>query len=345
MQPDKRYSTKRTVVLSLLRGEKDDVVKRNPYTATSVFLRTALWLRYYLGVDIVDSYDKFRWYVGDGIQVDNIIVSFSTRYNHFEWELEFLEKCGKNARIYYMNAERENTLPASLFYYKGKFGVITNCAHITGIKRDYDFYNININALTYRGHSWGNIGNRRYDIIYWGNFRENRVKYFIKYLNNPRVHISTNRKNIYRYRKAGVDKATYIGKLVWYPGRETLLNYKATVYIEDEITHNSYDHLANRFYEALNTGLVIFWGEETDNTIRRAKLEVPDFVRVKSCEDLLSRVDDMKRDGLRYNMLVDKWHKHALIEREVALEQLYRLFEYGEYIKEDELWERYAKTV
>lgn len=346
ISPDKRHLTRRTVVLSLLRGgdrNKATIVQRNPYTATSVFLRTAVAMKYYLEVDIVDSTERLEYYLKNDIQVDNIIVSFSTRYNHFEAELEFLKKCGKNARVFYMNAERENTLPASLFYYEGRFGVITNCTRITGIKREYDFYNINLNALTFR-RRYNDINwlNRKYDIVYWGNFRPNRVKYFVKYLNDPRIHISTNRKNVYRYREAGVNKATYVGKLTWHPGRGSLLNYRFSIYLEDEITHYSYDHLANRFYESLNTGLILFWQSESMNTIERAGLEVPEFMIVDSREELFNRIADAKgRNTLRYTLVMDKWAEHALMEREIALEQLYRLFEFGEYIPEEELKEEY----
>lgn len=132
-----------------------------------------------------------------------------------------------------------------------KYTVLANHpARVSKVVGKYvtDWLFVNINALSFRAEPLPQAPDAA-GCVYYGSFRANRAAYFSKYLHDPIV-LSTHQSNAAKFRKAGAT-ANIVPRLKWGPtgGLEA---YRASLYIEDEVTHTAYNCLANRFYEALN---------------------------------------------------------------------------------------------
>jgi len=113
----------------------------------------------------------------------------------------------------------------------------------------------------------------RRDIVYYGAWRTGREKYFKKYFDRE-FPVSTSKKNVKKYTDRGIH-GLWSNRLNWYGLKETLYDYKSSLYIEDEKTHEWYSHLANRYYEALSYSVPTYFDKSCLNTIRKARLDIP----------------------------------------------------------------------
>ena len=147
--------------------------------------------------------------------------------------------------------------------------------------------------------------------IYYGSFRKDRADYFAKYLTTD-VTLSTHSKNVERYREAGA-KSIIVPRIKWGAKNNGVSQYATSLYIEDVKTHTYYNHLANRFYEALNYGCTPIFGEECEGTILKSGYDIGD-------EYIISNANQIKsKDGLPIN---DAWHAKAKVERFEILEKI-----------------------
>jgi len=196
----------------------------------------------------------------------------------FEYVSRFLDE-QKDAKFFWCINEygmNPNSFVSKIFKEKG-FGVLANFdrntfkINNTSIA-DYidDYHLINLNVTAYRFNAITRK-ERKYDLIYYGTFRPDRAKYFAKYLNNAIV--STSIKNIPKY-KSVCKPNGFIGKLDWDDGRSLLRLFEYSLYIEDSFTHANYNHLADRFYEALSYDVVTLFDKSCDNTISRSKYPI-----------------------------------------------------------------------
>jgi hypothetical protein len=154
------------------------------------------------------------------------------------------------------------------------------------------------------------------DCIYYGSFRKGRVKYFNKYLDGNTV--STHIKNVEKFKTAGLE-TNFIPRIDW--KKDGLASYKHSLYIEDEITHENYNYLANRFYEALNYNVIPIFGEECRNTIEKSGYEVGESLMVSSAEAV--RETAAHFDGGR--TWLEQARRRAGEEKKEALEQIKRI--------------------
>jgi len=204
---------------------------------------------------------------------DVILFSYASFYFDFEPFMKFLDT-QKQARIGWITNEY-NLSPNSCFKNRIEF-VISNFKY--DIEKNLM---VNLNTLIF---DYTNLEiQKKYDICYYGTFRPNREKYFVKYLQRG-FHLSTSAKNFKKYKQIGCNP-TYISKFTFEDRKETLNLYKKTLYIEDVETHTQYNHLANRFYEALKCNVLPVFDRSCENTIKQSKYYIPEELIIDCIED------------------------------------------------------------
>ena len=159
---------------------------------------------------------------------------------------------------------------------------------------------------------------KKYSVIYYGTYRVDRLKYFRKYLQEG-VYLSTNPKNHKKFKHIGTNPSR-IGSMEWTKSKETLNLFKYSLYIEDEGTHTRFNHLANRFYEALFCNCVTLFDRSCQQTIRKSGIPFNEDFYVDSHEELMKKVND----GNWQKRLNEqkKWLPQALKEKYQTLEKI-----------------------
>jgi hypothetical protein len=192
----------------------------------------------------------------------------------------------------------------------------------------------------------------KHDILYYGMYRPNRQIYYDKYF-DENFRVSTSKKGARKYRKAGVH-AKYVDTINWHPRKEargmlderrdrwaefglkktyehrpdgTLFEYLSNLYIEDTVTHEHYNFLANRFYEALTYRIPCFFDESCARTIRLSGYPIDDFYVVDNKAHLDRRLKRLKtRNIARLEKdYIKKLRKMALEEREETIAQFKKI--------------------
>ena len=152
--------------------------------------------------------------------------------------------------------------------------------------------------------------------IYYGSYRKGREKYFKKYLVDSPVILSTQKKNIEKFQEIGVD-SRIIGRMNWNSG--ALSNYSASLYIEDEKTHKHYNHLANRFYEALKNEVVPLFDKSCMGSIEKSGYAIPTDYYVDSPADIVERIGKLES----LSNLIDQ----AIQEKEDVLKAIEKILD------------------
>ena len=168
---------------------------------------------------------------------------------------------------------------------------------------------LNLNAIIYKDIEQSSdvgdlfdVNSVKQPIVYFGAHREGRKKYFAKYFTD-RMVVSTAKKNLPFFHGISTSPS-YIDKLNWYGENMTIQSFKAILYIEDEITHDNYNFLANRFYESLSYGVPCFFDASCSGTIAKSGYDINPWYIVDSSDELWIKLDshswpDYNFEGLR----------------------------------------------
>jgi hypothetical protein len=149
------------------------------------------------------------------------------------------------------------------------------------IKNPKDSY-INWNQLSYIPQDV-NLS-RTNGLMYYGAFRKGRLNYFEKYLKDCLYpcFISTTPKHAPKFKEFN-DKIIILKK---FPSLiETISQYSASLYIEDNWSNKHFCSPANRFYECLSAGVAILFDKSCEQTMQIAGYDVSKYV-VDSKEEL-----------------------------------------------------------
>lgn len=301
-----------------------------------VHCRNALVLSRELGIDLIEGeLDAYRL----DQPYDNIICNYASFYMPWEAYFDKLMTVQKEARLWWMvndhdvedNILLRNILKATNC--KRTYGVISNNTREgfrQWILRKWiekektrlqdcidEWHTINLNALTFKDHrndkpdTWF-----RHDMIpavYWGSWRKWRLPYFLKY-SHPNVYFSTSPKNYRKLVENGCHYQ-YLPPLMW-GDNGSLMGANATVYIEDQHTHNNYAYLANRFYEAISYGVTVGFDESCTNTVSHCGYS--GCVMIDSPDELLQLAKTRVGNP-------PAWISRAEQERQAAINQISKI--------------------
>jgi len=273
--------------LETRRGNNKGHRKASPNTEVSAGLRYASAMCKLLKADLITDASMIKYY--EKTNYDIIIVGYSTVYQEFKLEADFI-KNQKKASIIHITTEYGNSCPASIFYAKKPFLQISNVSHIpknqTGGAWKYrnSYYHCNLNLLFFNPTK-KTVKKRDINSIYYGRYREDRANY-LKILNNTPVVVSTSIKNKPKWVLSGVNDVKYIKKLDWTPFRETLRLYMYSIYFEDTYTHSNYNCPANRYYEALSVDTLPLIHISCANTFKEAGIIWNDNVVFETAGEL-----------------------------------------------------------
>lgn len=216
---------------------------------------------------------------------DVVIISYASLYFDFKKFEPLVAAQEKTTKFGWLTNEY-NLSPNGCFKPLMSF-VIANFEEKKWKKKWYkDFLMVNLNTLFARERNTKKI--KPHSAIYYGTYRPGREDYFKKYLQGDLI-LSTSEKNKVKYKTIGAS-CRYMGKLNWSKGQETLNSFKASLYIEDKVTHDLYNHLANRFYEALFCNTAVFFDRSCRSTLEKCGYPIDPFFIVSSYEEMMMKI-------------------------------------------------------
>ncbi len=267
---------------------------RNPKN-NCAYMYFVRYLRDKFGLIDVNSVEELTYFVDKPI--NSILIPYSFRYlDNIKAKVEFIrEILRKYPDVKIIRFFNEYNVPENSDLRK----IFTERPYdllLTNFERDVNKFNyknrltLNVNCLSFFDfhRSFRNV--KKYDLIYYGSFRENRKRYFLKYLkDNECVIISCSLRALDRFKNLlgnakYIDTIKNLGKLSC-----PLKYFRYGLYIEDTITHKNYNFPANRFYEQLSYEVVQFFDVNCLNTFNRYGLDIADFI-VTDKEDLIRKV-------------------------------------------------------
>lgn len=250
-----------------------------------------------------------------------LAFSYASHYINRVQYAKFVE-ANPNAQLFWIVNEYNLNYPFTFLMKQGvtldSIVLITNVEHDARAKHYKACVLLNLNLLLARAPN--PITAKRYDIAYYGTFRTDRVESFKRYLHEG-VVVSTSPKNIPKWRGIGCSPR-FVDRFQWVDGRETLNNFKFSLYIEDEYTHQHYNFLANRFYESLFCNCVLMFDSQCVNTIKRAGIEVPECFIVSSHKELLAKTAVLSKRLDKSLAIQRSWAVNVLAERKKLLGDL-----------------------
>jgi len=274
----------------------------------------------YLNADLIWSYPN----VNDKIRNSYKIIIFVHASAYGYVDEKWLEK-NPNAKIFYITNEYNLGEPLSLYHYikniDKKYDVISNYVEDTPtrIVKKYvnKFHFVNLNSLVYcrkninksKLNSFFNVD--KHNIIYYGSTRKGRINSFKKYLN--RIVISTHRKNINEFRKYS-NNCEFINRINW--NTNGLNNVKMSLYLEDDITREYYNNLANRFYEALNYGVTPLFDIDCKKNVKKSNFNIDNKFFISSSDEYKEKIKEYDNGLLK---IPEEWYDVAYTEKNETL--------------------------
>lgn len=288
----------------------------NKKKAIDAHLRNSIIISDYLNADLLciekDFINAFK------NEYDVLILGYASHYAPFKLINKLLELNPNAKKIVLSN---EYNIASSIGGFK-PYEIIANYEKVSSQKQIIKQHFLNLNLLFAKTPN--DLGNKKYDCIYYGTYRPNRAKYFKKYL-KEKIYLSTSNKNFKKYKHIGVN-SKLINKLSWTNKVESLNLFKYSLYIEDVETHNNYNCLANRWYEAGYCNNVVFFDKNCINTIEKSEIsyykDQIEFYIVESYEDLMKKISICNKDFEKHLAVQKCWRMNQLILREEMLREL-----------------------
>jgi hypothetical protein len=165
---------------------------------------------------------------------------------------------------------------------------------------------------------------KKYDCIYYSRHRADRMKYCKEYLQGE-IYLSTHPKNHKHFYHAGCRPKT-IKHIDWTQGKETLNQFRYSLYLEDVYTHSVFNNLANRWYEAGFCNNVVFFDVNCWNTIRKSEIgcfeeQIKDYI-VTDYNSLKQKIDYCNQDFEKHLAIQKSWRIGEMQHRADMIEKL-----------------------
>ena len=257
---------------------------------------------------------------------DILILSYGSGYAPFNLIAELFKR-NKKAKKFWLTNEYNLVPITSIMKYE--HSIIGNFEKQPYNKNVLNFYSLNLNLLLSKPPN--ELNDKKYDCIYYGTFRVYRSKYFTEYLQN-KIYLSTSSKNFKKFKHIGCNPK-YINKLNWIEGKETLNLFKYQLYIEDDRTHENFNNLANRYYEAGFCNNVVFFDVNCRNTINKSELsyykdQVENYI-VKSYKDLQNKIKECNKDFNKHLAIQKGWRLKESFLRKTMLQDIEKIIKNG----------------
>lgn len=248
---------------------------------------------------------------------DIIIKSYGSFYEDYK-NIARICEINPQAHLFWLTNEydlRAGNAFQKLAYARGADQIANFKSECIQYKKHYF---VNLNALFYQPKE---LQEKKYKICYFGTYRKDRAEYFKKYFTSEDFFLSSSPKNFKKFASLGC-KFKPCNKFVWGGKKDTLGNFKYSLYIEDRYTHKVFNNLADRFYEALSNQTVTLFDKSCINTLKQSELKdcnYQDFI-INSPEDVNSRdyAEDWKKQS-EWIDIVEKQKREALEKIETIL--------------------------
>lgn len=260
--------------------------------------------------DLVWSYPTVNDEIKSGY--DSIIFNHASHYSYVDYA--WLQ-ASPNAKLFHITNEYNLGEPRALWMAVKagrRYEVIANHSpDISKIVQKYvdNWHFTNLNALIFNPIL---PNKQKKGCVYYGSFRKDREPSFRKYLKGN-VIVSTHQKNREKFQNIGVS-GPFVDRINW--SKDALMDYKTSLYIEDEITHNNYNCLANRFYECLNYNVLPLFDAACKNTIALSGYDVADYFIVDDESSVTALTED---PPVSYQDYLQRWKEKAAKEKQNIL--------------------------
>lgn len=251
---------------------------------------------------------------GDKISKDYdvIILTYANRYTDFETLKSVIKKDGQ--KRFGIKSEYEE-----VGYDRPYFRPFFTIANYVG---GGDYF-INTNLLISREPN--RIIEKKYDCIYYSRYRADRMIYCKEYLQGD-IYLSTHPKNHKHFYHAGC-RPKLIKHIDWTEGKETLNQFRYSLYIEDKYTHNVFNNLANRWYEAGFCNVVVFFDINCKNTVEKSEIAAhfDPYYYVSNHAELMQKIQECNKNWYHHIDIQREWRKDELRLRAQMIEDLKKI--------------------
>lgn len=264
-------------------------------------------------VDLVWSYPTVNENIKSGY--DRIIFNHASHYSYVDYA--WLQ-ASPDAKLFHITNEYNLGEPRALWMgvKEGRrYEVIANHQpKVSKIVQKYvnDWHFVNLNTLIFNPIL---PNKQKSGCVYYGSFRKDREVSFRKYLKGH-VTISTHQKNREKFQNIGVN-GPFVDRINW--SKDGLMDFKTSLYIEDEITHENYNCLANRFYECLNYNVLPLFDAACKNTISLSGYDVADYFIIDNESSVRELTEDLP---VSYQDYLQRWKETAAREKKYVLTKI-----------------------
>lgn len=294
------------------------IVEPEPRTRSfTPYFRNDKILEKEFGAPIVNGHFREYW----NERIEKIFLSYAAVWSDVNEICAFLDRHSE-AELYWITNDYLLNLNNDVAKILRKRTVKTVCSYPAPkrSRRDWmSWMTLNLNALIYKGLRPLGMAERPYSVIYYGMYRKDREAYFEKYFDS-KIIVSTSPKNVGLFKSLGI-KARYANPFHWHEKGSLLQRCLFSLYLEDTYSHNHYTYPANRFYEALGSGVVQLFDKSCAETFKIAGYNISDYI----VSDRKSLKQALKDIGSNYNEHLDRqlrWRKKARAERRQVLQEL-----------------------
>ena len=322
------------------------------YSNTSiVHVRNSLIIADILKADLITHESEIEPHTGK--KYDHIICMYASPYMKYKKYIGLLED-NLAARFYWLVNDHDledNILLRNMVKKHGiKYDMICNNARgsyrswilnkkvADGVLNDYieNWYHINLNVLIFNESARKEqvffeqdclFPTERRGTIYYGTFRKWRSDDLREY-NVLNYWLSTSEKNKVKYQQAGIQPEHFIQRLDWTKGKETLAKFRYSFYVEDQHTHTNFAFMANRYYECLMCGVLMFFDYRCKETIEKSGYDVPSFL-IGTPEEIAKTIESFEKEPVarqRYLKLQEDNIPLILQEKTEVIEELKNIF-------------------